>query len=74
VALGSEQSTSLRIVLLAATASANDFAAYAWRDGDSGNADILAQNLNPDGTLGAQSLFADGFESGDTTAWSATMP
>ncbi|MCB1032513.1 MAG: hypothetical protein KDD47_01610 [Acidobacteria bacterium] len=59
---------------LAAAVSTAGFAAYAWQDGDSGTADILAQNLKPDGTLGAVGLFSDGFESGDTSAWSATMP
>ena len=50
------------------------FGIYAWSDGDSGAADILAQNLNPDGTLGPDSIFADGFESGDTSAWSQVVP
>ena len=52
---------------------AGGFGAFVWADGDSGTADVLAQNLNPDGTLGP-GLFADGFESGDTSAWSLTVP
>jgi len=51
------------------------FAAYAWSDGDSGVADIFSSNLNPDGTLGSSSLlFRDGFETGNTTAWTLTSP
>ncbi len=50
------------------------FGIYAWADGATGDSDILAQNLNPDGSLGASEIFADGFESGDTSAWSTTMP
>ncbi len=51
------------------------FAAYAWSDGDSGVGDILAANLNADGSLGySGSVFADGFESGDTAEWSQTAP
>jgi hypothetical protein len=51
------------------------FAAYAWSDGDSGVGDILAVNLNGDGSLGySGSVFADGFESGNTTGWSQTVP
>jgi hypothetical protein len=53
---------------------ANGFAMYTWSDGGSGDGDIQAQNLNPDGSLGANSIFADGFESGDSTAWSANQP
>jgi hypothetical protein len=45
------------------------FVAYAWERGD----DVVAQNLNPDGTLGP-GLFVDGFESGTTSAWSHTVP
>jgi len=53
---------------------AETFAAYAWTDGSS-NGDIYAANLNGDGSLGNQIvLFRDGFESGDTTAWSGTTP
>lgn len=50
------------------------FGIFAWSDGATGAADILAQNLNPDGTLGAATIFGDGFESGNTSAWSATVP
>jgi hypothetical protein len=51
------------------------FAAYAWSDGDSGVADILAANLNGDGSLGdSGSVFADGFESGTTGQWSQSVP
>ena len=35
---------------------------------------ILAQNLYGDGTLGSTAVFDDGFESGDTSGWSATVP
>jgi len=51
--------------------SSQGFAAYAWSDGDP---DILAQNVNPDGSLGPGAIFVDGFESGDTTQWSDTIP
>lgn len=55
--------------------SSQGFAAFAWSDGDFSTADILAQNLNGDGSLGPFGpIFMDGFESGDTTAWSATVP
>ncbi len=57
---------------LAGALSSQGFAAYAWSDGDP--ADILAQNVNPDGSLGPGAIFVDGFESGDTTEWSATNP
>jgi hypothetical protein len=51
------------------------FAAYAWSDGDSGVGDVLAANLNGDGSLGySGSIFADGFESGGTGEWSQTAP
>ena len=51
------------------------YAAFAWTDGDESSAsDIPAQNLNGDGSLGSADLFTDGFESGDTSAWSATVP
>jgi hypothetical protein len=46
------------------------FAAYAWAD----DGDILAQNVNGDGSLGPPAIFTDGFESGDTTEWSTTVP
>jgi hypothetical protein len=55
---------------LAAAPSALGFAIYAWTDGQT-DGDVHGQNLNLDGTLGPV-LFADGFESGDTSAWSAT--
>ncbi len=57
---------------LAGTMSTDGFAIYAWTDGESAR-DLLAQNLNPDGSLGT-GIFADGFESGDTAAWSQTVP
>jgi len=54
---------------------AEGFAAYAWSDGDSGVGDILAANLNGDGSLGySGSVFSDGFESGNTVGWSQTAP
>jgi hypothetical protein len=34
----------------------------------------LADNAATDVDLGTAMIFADGFESGDTTAWSATKP
>jgi hypothetical protein len=55
--------------------SAAGYAAFAWTDGDEAAAsDIPAQNLNGDGSLGSAEIFADGFESGDTAAWSAAVP
>ena len=54
--------------------STQGYAAYAWSDGGPSTGDILAQNVNGDGTLGSFAIFDDGFESGDTTAWSATVP
>jgi hypothetical protein len=59
--------------LVGAMSSAG-FAAYAWSDGGSSTGDILAQNVNVDGSLGPTTIFEDGFESGDTTAWSSTNP
>ena len=60
---------------LAGVMGSEGFAAYVWSDGDSGVGDILAANLNGDGTLGyAGAVFADGFESGDTDGWSQTAP
>ncbi len=59
---------------IAAAVSAVGFAALAWQDGDSGVADILAQNVNADGSLGFAGIFADGFESGDTSSWSLAVP
>ena len=56
---------------LAGALSSQGFAAHAWSDGDP---DILAQNVNPDGSLGPGAIFVDGFESGDTTQWSDTIP
>ncbi|MCP3960799.1 MAG: hypothetical protein GY719_23390 [bacterium] len=54
---------------LAAASSQQGFGIFAWSDGATGTRDVLAQNLNADGTLGANQIFADGFESGDTSAW-----
>ncbi len=59
---------------LAGTLGSSGFGIYAWSDGATGGADILAQNLNADGTLGTSTIFADGFESGDTSAWSSAVP
>jgi hypothetical protein len=59
---------------LAGTLGAFGFGIYAWSDGGTGSGDILAQNLNADGSLGPNSIFTDGFESGDTSAWSAVVP
>ncbi len=54
--------------------STQGFAAYAWSDGGFSDGDILAQNVNGDGSLGSLAIFEDGFESGDTTEWSVTVP
>ncbi len=59
---------------LAGTLSSVGFGIYVWSDGATGAADILAQNLNPDGSLGLDPIFADGFESGNTSAWSTVEP
>ena len=60
---------------IAGALSSSGFAAFAWTHGDEMAAsDIPAQNLNGDGSLGSAVLFNDGFESGDTAAWSATVP
>jgi len=59
---------------LAGTVSAAGFLAYVWERGDSSSvADVVAQNLNADGTLGP-GLFADGFELANTDAWSQAVP
>ena len=58
---------------LASALSSAGFGVYVWSDGETGSADILAQNLNPDGSLGVPLIFADGFESGDATAWSSVV-
>jgi hypothetical protein len=52
---------------LAGAVSANGFFAYVWTAGaSSGSGDVLAQNVNPDGTLGnsvnPDILFANGFD------------
>lgn len=57
---------------LAGAVSSEGVAFYAWTDGETPR-DLLAQNLNGDGSLGT-ALFADGFETGDTSAWSLTVP
>ena len=57
---------------LAAASSTSGFAIFGWSDGATGTRDVLAQNLNSDGSLGGGAIFADGFESGDTTSWSST--
>jgi hypothetical protein len=60
---------------IAGALSTSGFGAFAWTNGDETTAsDIPAQNLNGDGSLGSSGVFADGFESGDTSAWSATVP
>ena len=59
---------------LTSTSGATGFAIFAWSDGASGTYDVLAQNLNQDGTLGAAEIFSDGFESGDLSAWSSSVP
>ena len=60
---------------LVGTSGSAGYAAYAWSDGDTGVSDIYAANLNGDGSLGySGSVFGDGFESGDTTEWSQTVP
>ncbi len=62
---------------LAAASSVAGFAIFAWSDGVAGGDDVLAQNLQPDGTLGGAGnigLFVDGFESGDAAAWSSSVP
>ncbi len=59
---------------LAAASSALGFAVFGWSDGATGTFDVLAQNLNPDGTLGKIEIFSDGFESGDVSAWSSVTP
>lgn len=53
--------------------SAGGFSAFAWTDGESAR-DLAAQNLYWYGTLGTFPFFADGFDTGDTTAWSAAVP
>jgi len=67
-------SATQRSDVVGAVSSAG-FGAFAWTHGDEMAAsDIPAQNLNGDGSLGSSDLFVDGFESGDTSAWSATVP
>lgn len=43
---------------LAGTASSEGFGIYAWTE----NTDVKAQNLNPDGSLGTDVIFADDFD------------
>ena len=71
VDLSTSATESSRLVAASSTAG---FGMFAWADGGPSAGDIKAQNLNSTGTLGADNLFVDGFESGDTTAWSATVP
>lgn len=59
---------------LAAASSAAGFGLFAWSDGDFGDLDVLAQNLNSDGSLGSSAIFSDGFESGNVSAWSSSVP
>ncbi len=59
---------------LAAASSSAGFGIFAWSDGDFGDADVLVQNLNSDGSLGSPGIFADGFESGNLSAWSSSVP
>jgi hypothetical protein len=60
---------------IAGALGTSGFAAFAWTNGDETTAsDIPAQNLNGDGSLGSMDIFIDGFESGDTSAWSVTAP
>jgi hypothetical protein len=54
--------------------STDGFVAYAWNDGGFSDGDILAQNVNGDGSLGSLTIFEDGFESGDTSEWTVTVP
>ncbi len=58
---------------LAAATSSDGFSIFAWTDGETPR-DLVAQDLNGNGTLGPPLLFADGFESEDTSAWSSTTP
>jgi len=58
---------------MAATIVSDGSGVFVWSDGES-TWDLKGQNLNLDGTLGVPGLFADGFESGDTSAWSAAVP
>jgi hypothetical protein len=59
---------------LAAAGGAAGFGLFAWQDGEFGDADVLVQNLNSDGSLGSPAIFSDGFESGNLSAWSASVP
>jgi hypothetical protein len=58
---------------LAAARSAVGTSLYVWSDGNTGSADLYGQNLNDDGHVGVERL-VDGFESGDTSAWSVVVP
>jgi hypothetical protein len=58
---------------MAAATMTGSSAVYAWSDTES-TWDVKGQNLNLDGTLGVPRIFADGFESGDTSAWTSTVP
>jgi hypothetical protein len=57
---------------LAAARTAAGTSVYVWTDGDSAR-DLFGQNLNDDGHVGVERL-VDGFESGDTSNWSAVVP
>lgn len=58
---------------LAGALSSDGFAAFAWTDGETLR-DLEAQNLQFDGFVGTPPLFADGFESGDTSGWTSSAP
>jgi len=58
---------------LASARSVQGYTAYAWEEGGSSNADVRAQSQRDDGVL-AGFVLADGFESGDTSAWSSVVP
>ncbi len=55
-----------RHLRLAAASSSAGFGLFAWSDGDFGDANVLAQNLNSNGSLGSPAIFSDGFESGNS--------
>jgi hypothetical protein len=71
--IGEIKSSATSTSRLTGALGSDGFAAFAWTDGESLR-NLEAQNLRFDGTLGVTPFFADGFESGGSTNWSATVP
>jgi hypothetical protein len=72
-ALVDVKSSNTGTLRMTAALMSDESAVFAWSD-TATNWDVRGQNLHLDGTLGVPPVFADGFESGDTSAWSFVQP